>query len=106
MMICIGQQYAYGFKSSHRSKCFIEVNAFHLSISLSNETSFVFDNLTMLILLVVVYPFGAYYVVLPRIGTLDQFPYIIQLKMLKLVLHSLNPFRFLEGFFNFLGLCY
>ena len=106
MMICIGQQYAYGFKSSHRSKCFIEVNAFHLSISLSNETSFVSDNLTMLILLVAVYPFGAYYVVLPRIGTLDQFPYIIQLKLLKLFLHSLNPFRFHEGFFNFLGFCY
>ena len=76
MMICIGQQYAYGFKSSHRSKCFIEVNAFHLSISLSNETSFVSDNLTMLILLVAVYPFGAYYVVLPWIRTLNQFPYL------------------------------
>ena len=38
MMICIGQQYAYGFKSSHRSKCFIEVNPFNLSVSLSNET--------------------------------------------------------------------
>ena len=100
MMICIGQQYAYGFKSSHRSKCFIKVNAFHLSISLSNETSFVSDNLTMLILLVAVYPFGAYYVVLPRIGMLDQFP------LLKLVLHSLNPFRFHEGFFNFLGFFY
>ena len=104
-MICIGQQYAYGFKSSHRSTCFIEFNAFHLSISLSNKTSFVSDNLTMLILLVVVYPFGAYYIVLPRIRTLNQFPYIIQFKLLKLFLNSLNPFRFHEGFFNFLGFC-
>ena len=106
MMICIGQQYVYGFKASHRSKRFIEVNAFHLSISLSNETSFVSDNLTMLILLVAVYPFGAYYVVLPRIRMLNQFPYIIQFKLLKLFLHSLNPVRFHEGFFNFLGFCY
>ena len=73
MMICIGQQYAYGFKSSHRSKCFIEVNAFHLSVSLSNKASFVSGDLSMLILLVAVYPFGAYYIVLPRIGTLNQF---------------------------------
>ena len=106
MMICIGQQYAYGFKPSHRSKCFIEVNALHLSISLSNETSFVSDNLTMLILFVAVYPFGAYYVVLPWIRTLNQFPYIIQLKLLKLFLHSLNPFWFPEGFSNFLGFRY
>ena len=30
--------------------------------------------------------------VLARIRTLNQFPYIIQLKLLKLLLHSLNPF--------------
>ena len=77
MMICIGQQYAYGFKSSHRSKCFIEVSAFHLSISLSNETSFVSDNLTMLILFVAIYPFCAYYVVLAGVRTLDKFPDIV-----------------------------
>ena len=70
-MIGIGQQYAYGFKSSHRSKCFIEVNSFNLSVSLSNETSLVSDNLTMLILLVAIYPFGANDIVLPRIRTLD-----------------------------------
>ena len=101
-MICIGQQYAYGFKSSHRGKCFIKVNAFHLSISLSNETSFVSDNLTMLILFVAIYPFSAYNVVLSWIRTLNQFPYIIQLKLLKLFLHSLNTFSFDEGFINFL----
>ena len=89
-----------------KSKGFIEVNPFNLSVSLSNETSLVSDNLTMLILLVAIYPFCAYYVVLPRIRTLNQFPYIIQLKLLKLFLHSLNPFRFHEGFFNFLGFCY
>ena len=70
MMICIGQQYAYGFKSRHRSKCFIEVNAFHLSISLSNETSLVSDDLTVLILFVAIDPFGAYDVVPPRIRML------------------------------------
>ena len=71
MMICIGQQYAYGFKSSHRSKCLIEVNPFNLSVSLSNETSFVSDNLTMLILFVVIDPFGADDIVLARIRTLS-----------------------------------
>ena len=59
-----------------------EINTFHLSISLSNETSFVSDNLTMLTLLVAVYPFGAYYSVLPWIRMLNQFPYIVQLKLL------------------------
>ena len=106
MMICIGQQYAYGFKPSHRSKCFIEVNSFNLSISLSHKTCFVSDDLTMLILLVAVYPFGAYYVVLPWIRTLNQFPNIVQLKQLELFLHGLNPFRFHEGFINFLGFRY
>ena len=105
-MICIGQQYAYGFKSCHRSKCFIEVNSFHLSVTLCNKTSLVSYHLTMLILLVTIYPFGAYYIVLPRIRTLDQFPHIVQLELLKFFLHGLNPFRFHEGFFNFLGFRY
>ena len=103
MMTCIGQKYAYGFKSSYRSKCFIEVNAFHLSISLSNKTCFVSDDLTMLILLVAIYPFGANDIVLPRIRALDQFPHIIQLELLKLFFHSLNPFRFHESFSDFVG---
>ena len=77
MMICIGQQYAYGFKSSHRSKCFIEVNPFNLSVPLSNETSFVSDNLTMLILFVAIDPFGANNIVLAWIRTFDKLPDIV-----------------------------
>ena len=81
-MICIGQQYAYGFKSSHRSKCFIEVNAFHLSISLSNETSFVSDNLTIFILLVVLDPLCANDIVLARIWPFDQFLDVVELELM------------------------
>ena len=54
-MVGIGNQYANGFKPSHRSKCFIEVNPFNLSVTLSHETSLVSDDLY--------YPEGAYYYV-------------------------------------------
>ena len=73
---------------------------------MSNKTSLVSDNLTMLILFVAIDPFGAYDIVLARIRTLDKFPYIVQLELLKLLLHSLNPFRFHKGFSNFLGFRY
>ena len=102
-MICIGKQYANSFKPCHRSKSFIKVNPFYLSVTLSNQTSLVSDNLTMLILLVVIYPFCANDIVLMRIRTLDQFPHIVQLELLKLFLHGLNPFRFHEAFGDFLG---
>ena len=97
------KQYANGFKSCHRRKCFIEVNPFNLSVALSNQTSLVSDNLTMFILFFVIDPFGANDVVLLRVRTLNQFPHIVQLKLLKLFLHRLNPFRFHKGFSNFLG---
>ena len=38
----------------------------------------------MLILLVAIYPFGAYYVVLARVRTLDQFPDIVELQQFEL----------------------
>jgi len=60
----------------------------------------------MLILFVAIDPFGADDIVLARIWTLYQLPYIVQLELLKLFLHSLNPFRFREGFINFLGFRY
>ena len=42
-------------------------------------------------------------VMLARVRSLDEFPNIIQLELLKFFLHGLNPFRFHKSFSNFLG---
>ena len=73
MMICIGQQYVYGFKSSHRSKSFIEINSFNLCVALSYQSCLIPHHKAIFILLVAVDPLCANDIVLARIWTFNQF---------------------------------
>src|SRR3954463_7176089 len=91
-------------KSSNRSESVTKVDPLDLCISLSYETSFVSDDLSIFIEFVVVDPLRADDIVNSRIRPFDQFPNIIQFELKEFVLHRLNPFRFLECLSDFGGL--
>src|ERR1041385_8809893 len=104
MMVSECKHNTNGLKSSNRSEGFTEVDPLDLCVSLCCETSFVSDDLSILIELVAVDPLRADDIVNMRIMTFDQLPNIIQFELKKFVLHRLNPFRFLKCLSNFGGL--
>ena len=59
MMISICKQYTNSFKSSNRSKSFIEVNSFNLCVALCYKTGLISHHLAIFVLFVAVDPLGA-----------------------------------------------
>src|SRR3954469_12322624 len=98
MMVSISMQYANSFKSSNRCKSFIEINSFNLCVALSYQSCLIPNHNTIFILLVAVDPLCANDVMLARIGTIDQFPYVVDLELVQFFLHGLNPLRLQKCF--------
>jgi hypothetical protein len=71
---------------------FHQVNTLNMCIALSHKSSLVSDYLARLILLVAKDPLRANDVVLPWIRALHELPHIVELELVKLFLHGLNPF--------------
>src|SRR6266511_826845 len=103
MMVSISKQYANSVKSSNRCKSFIGVNSFNLCVALSYKTSLIPHHLTIFVLLVAVDTLGTYDIVLLRIWSLDKFPHIVEVELMKFLLHCLNALRFQECVINFGG---
>src|SRR3954471_7033380 len=96
MMVRKSKSYAYILKSSNRCKGFTEVNTLNLGVALSHKACFVSDDLSMFIKLVAEDPLCPDDIVDVRIRSFDQFLDIIKLELKKFILHSLNPFNFLN----------
>ena len=91
------QKDANGLKSSYRSKEFIKVYSFYLSVTLSYQPRFIPYYLAILIRFVFEDPFGADD--MSVFGPWNKFPYIIPYELILLLVHWVRLILILKGFF-------